>query len=141
MITIYKITNPKGKVYIGQTSQYKKRLNHYRILNCKTQYKLYNSLKKYGFDNHIFEILEEIDIKHSDERERYWITFYRSYWKDKNKGLNLNRGGNRPKQTQETKDKISKAITGPKNIRAKKLYQYDIKGNFIKEWYCMRDIT
>ena len=61
MTTIYKITNPKGKVYVGQTTNYRKRLNHYRILHCKRQQKLYNSLHKYGFNNHVFEIIEEVE--------------------------------------------------------------------------------
>jgi hypothetical protein len=141
MITIYKITNPKGKIYIGQTKDYRKRLNLYRILHCKTQQKLYNSLKKYGFNNHIFEVVEEVDNKIADEREQYWIKHFKCYWKDENKGLNLNRGGNRPKFTKESKEKLSKAILGSKNYRAKKLYQYNIDGSFIKEWQCMRDIT
>lgn len=140
MITIYKITNPKGKIYIGQTKDYRKRLNHYRILNCKTQYRLYNSLKKYGFNNHVFEIIEEVSVKVSDEREQYWISFYKSYWKDENKGLNLNKGGDRPKHTEETKNKISKSITGANNYKAKKLYQYTLEGVFVKEWLCMKDI-
>lgn len=140
MITIYKITNPQGKVYIGQTSNYKNRLNHYRILNCKSQKKLYNSLKKYGFDKHTFEIIEEVSHETCDIREQYWINHYKSYWKDKNKGLNLNRGGFRPKPTKETKNKISKSLMGSKNIKAKKLYQYNIDGIFIKEWLCINDI-
>lgn len=139
MITIYKITNPKGKIYIGQTKDYRKRLNLYRILHCKSQQKLYNSLKKYGFNNHQFEIIEEVSNNISDEREKYWINYFQCYWKDKNKGLNLNRGGNRPKHTQETKNKISKSLFG--KGRSKKLYQYDLNMNFIKEWQCMKDIT
>ncbi len=141
MITIYKITSPTNKIYIGQTKNYKSRLNHYRILNCKTQYRLYNSLKKYGFNNHLFEIIEEVDVLIADSREQYWINYYQCYWKDENKGLNLNRGGNRPKHTQETKNKMSKTILGAKNYKAKKLYQYNIDGSFIKEWSCMNDIT
>lgn len=140
MITIYKITNPRGKIYIGQTSDYKKRLSHYRILNCRTQYRLHNSLKKYGFNNHDFEIVEIVDEEISDEREQYWIGHFQCYWKDMNKGLNLNRGGNRPKHTEETKKKLSESILSSKNVRAKKLYQYNIDGSFIKEWLCMRDI-
>lgn len=141
MIIIYKITNPKGKIYIGQTKNYKKRINLYRILHCKSQIKLYNSLKKYGFDNHKFEIIEEVDIKIADEREQYWISYFQSYWKDKNKGLNLNKGGNRPKHTIETKRKLSKMFKVSKHGKAKKLYQYTIDGQFVKEWSCMRDIT
>jgi group I intron endonuclease len=59
MIGIYKITSPSGKIYIGQSTNIENRFNSYRILDCKKQIKLYNSLKKYGWDNHIKEIVEE----------------------------------------------------------------------------------
>lgn len=140
MITIYKITSPSNRVYVGQTKDYKKRLNHYKILNCRHQNRLYNSLKKYGFSNHVFEVIEQVAESLSDEREQYWIAYYKCYWKDENKGLNLNRGGNRPQITEETKKKISEAIFGSKNIRAKKLYQYNIDGSFVDEWDCMKCI-
>ena len=45
-IGIYKITNPKGKVYIGQSININKRWNAYRNLKLKSQTKLLNSLKK-----------------------------------------------------------------------------------------------
>ena len=140
MITIYKITSPTGKIYVGQTKDYRKRLNHYRILNCRTQYRLHNSLKKYGFNNHLFEILEEIDTSIADSREQYWIAYFKCYWKDQNKGLNLNKGGNRPNHTAETKKKLSQMFSGNKHGKAKKLYQYTIEGKLVKEWLCMRDI-
>ena len=45
---IYKITNPKNKVYIGQSKDIIKRWYYYKTLHCKSQIKLYNSLLKYG---------------------------------------------------------------------------------------------
>ena len=45
---IYKITNPNGKVYIGQSIDIDKRWNKYKVKNCKPQIRLYNSLNKYG---------------------------------------------------------------------------------------------
>lgn len=140
MITIYKIINPKGKIYIGQTTHYKSRMSNYKRMNYKGQKKLYNSFKKYGVNNHIIEIIEEVDNIEGDIKEQYWISHFKSYFKDENKGLNLNKGGYRPKQTEETKKKISKAIFGSKHYRAKKLYQYNINGDLIKEWECMRCI-
>ena len=62
MVGIYKITNPKGKVYIGYSKDIENRFKYYKRLNCKGQRKLYNSLKKYGPDNHIFEIVEECNL-------------------------------------------------------------------------------
>jgi len=77
MVGIYKITNPKGKVYIGQSINLQQRLNEYkRLSNCKNQIQLYNSLKKYGWENHNTEILEECPTDLLNNRERYWQEFY-----------------------------------------------------------------
>lgn len=56
---IYKITSPTGKIYIGSTLDIKQREYLYRNLHCKSQTKLYHSLKKYGFGIHVFEIIKE----------------------------------------------------------------------------------
>ena len=105
--TIYKITSPSNKIYIGQTINIKNRINKYKCLSCKGQPKLYNSLKKYNWNLHTFEILETcLSDDNLNEREIYWITFYDSF---KN-GLNCNQGGNgnkNEKLSEETKRKIS----------------------------------
>jgi group I intron endonuclease len=77
MIGIYKITSPNNRVYIGQSIDIYRRFNDYRKINSiKKQPKLYNSLIKYGIDNHIFEIIEECAIELLNERERYFQDFY-----------------------------------------------------------------
>jgi group I intron endonuclease len=76
IIGIYKITNPNGRIYIGQSTNINRRWNSYKRLNCKDQISLYNSLKKYGPENHKFEILEECENDLLDEREIYWGEFY-----------------------------------------------------------------
>lgn len=65
--SIYRITNPTGKVYIGQSKNPKDRIRSYKW--CKPdQNAIYNSLQKYGYDAHEFEILisgldkETVDI-------------------------------------------------------------------------------
>jgi len=55
---IYKITSPTGRVYIGQAIDILKRKNRYSLLNCKNQHRIYNPLKKYGWVNHQFDIIE-----------------------------------------------------------------------------------
>ena len=63
MVGIYKITNPKGKVYIGKSIDINKRLTYYKhYSHRKTQHKLNNSISKYGFENHTLEIIEECDV-------------------------------------------------------------------------------
>lgn len=77
MIGIYKVTNPKGKIYIGQSIDIENRICEYtNIRNCKNQLKLYNSLNKYHPNNHIFEILEECNEDELNERERYYQDYY-----------------------------------------------------------------
>jgi group I intron endonuclease len=77
MIGIYKIVNPNGKLYIGQSTNIEKRWRDYKTLHCKGQTKLYNSLRKHSFENHKFEIIEECDVSILEERETYWKLFYK----------------------------------------------------------------
>ena len=117
IIGIYKITSPSGRVYIGQSINIWEREKRYRYGHCKRQPKIYNSLNKYGYKNHKFEIIEECIIELLDEKENYWKIFYNSV----EKGLNCNYWDKTPtrgkKHTQATKDKISKATKG--RIRSK----------------------
>ena len=91
MIGIYKITSPSGKVYIGQSRDIERRWKEYSIHKNKQkeQTAIYNSLKKYGKENHIFEVIEECYLKELNEREIYYIEKYDSF----NNGLNASRGG------------------------------------------------
>lgn len=75
---IYKITSPSGRVYIGESIDINKRLEDYKKESdkIKQQQKIYNSIKKYGSTNHIFEIVEECPTEDLKCRERYWQDFY-----------------------------------------------------------------
>ena len=88
IIGIYKITSPKGKIYIGQSKDIEKRWYSYKKLNCKTQPKIYNSLKKLGVDSHTFEIIYECNAEELDYFEKYFISKYNS--DDIKNGLNCN---------------------------------------------------
>ena len=91
MIGIYKITSPSNKVYIGQSTNIEKRWSGYSTnkKKIKEQTKLFNSFRKYGVDNHKFEIIEECVKDKLNDREIYWIEFYNSV----NVGLNVSKGG------------------------------------------------
>lgn len=94
---IYKITSPSGRVYIGVTSNFNKRMSHYKRHNIKGQPKLFSSFSKYGFINHKVHIVEEFesDMDYALGREMFWIRSYMSNaikWKD-GEGLNLTDGG------------------------------------------------
>jgi group I intron endonuclease len=114
---IYKIINPKGKVYVGQTINLQSRIKNYRNLKCSNQKILYNSILKYGWENHKFEIIETIEIENDksllNEKEIFWIKELKSF----GDGMNCNAGGNGNvgrKCSEETKKKISQGNLGKK---------------------------
>lgn len=157
MIGIYKITSPSGKVYIGQSWNVEKRWKSYKYLsNNKLQVHIYNSICKYGVDNHKFSIVKELDKNTSQEVMDLWEQFYIYYYK--NKGielLNIRLGGKYTKLSQETKDKMSKSSKKiskrpwnkscwsknqyRRNLKkCKQVIQYSLDGKFIKEWSSMK---
>jgi len=79
MIGIYKITNPTNKIYIGQSIDIDRRFNEYKKMLCSQSKKLYNSLFKYGIENHKFEIIEECSIEQLNDREEYYILLHNSH--------------------------------------------------------------
>lgn len=188
MIGIYKITNPKGKIYIGQSVNiHQRKLNYKNFISNKNNIgpKLYNSFKKYSWENHIFEIIEECTINQLDENEIYWGIKFDVLNEN---GLNLKLGEGRGICSEETKQKMSIAHLGnkkrvgckmnehskhligqknskpkPKGFMSKELkekisksnkgvsrnkgkkmnvkiiLQYDLQGNFIKEWSSIKE--
>ena len=115
MIGIYKITNPKKRVYIGQSIDIEKRFYYYSIKSCHKQKRLYNSLLKYGFESHKFEILCECDLEELNDKERYYQELYNVLSKN---GLNCVYQCTKEKRkviTEEMKIKISIANSGTKN--------------------------
>ena len=115
MYSIYKITSPSGRVYIGQSKNIESRKLNYTWVGKQTQRQpfLHKSLLKYGFKNHNFEIIKENLTKEEANKEE--INFIK-YYKSLNISLNCTNGGN----------DVSN------NIRTK-IIQLDLKGNFIKE--------
>jgi group I intron endonuclease len=111
IIGIYKITNPKGKIYIGQSLDIKRRKNDYEKFKCKKQIKLYNSLLKYGWEQHTFEIIEECILEKLNEREIYWGEYFDVL---KENGLNLKLGNSNGLYSEESKQKMSESKIGYK---------------------------
>ena len=89
---IYKITClSSDKAYIGQSVDIKERFKQHiksGLSYTPSSNKLYAEMQKYGCENFIFEILEEVSRSKLNEREAYWIDFY----KTKEYGLNTTRG-------------------------------------------------
>lgn len=154
---VYMHTNLiNNKKYIGITRQ-----NPEKRWKCGKGYKtgqFHNAILKYGWDNFEHEILyTNLNHKQACEMEVKLIEKYDTY--NSNLGYNSTSGGDTgvrqpltenqkknisntlrgQKLSEETKDKMSKAKTGSKNFKAKKVVQIDTNFNFIKMWDCMSE--
>jgi len=114
MIGIYKITSPSNKVYIGQSWNLIKREKDYKSLaNIIRQRKIYNSMKKYGVDKHIFEILHILSDTTIQKELDYWEIYYWKYFISQGfEMLNIKEPGKGGRLDIETKEKISKSNKG-----------------------------
>lgn len=89
---IYKITNTlNNKVYIGQTVKtVEKRFQQHKNNSNKSYFSqivLYKAFNKYGIDNFICEEIEQVPNELLDDREKYWIEYYNSYFEGYNSTL------------------------------------------------------
>lgn len=90
---IYKIENlVNKKVYVGQTGTSFKQRKRQHLCRLRKQkhgnQHLQNAWNKYGEENFVFEIIEEVEEeKLLTEREQFWCDFYES--NNKEKGYNI----------------------------------------------------
>ena len=166
--TVYKHISPSGKVYIGITKRKPEyRWNKGKGYR-EDQLLFYRAIKKYGWNNFTHEILYTgLSEKDAKNIEISLIRQYKSLGMSYNitDGGDGGRGlhNKRKKMSDETKLKMSKSrkglLAGNKNPMygrhetapaygrfgkehpaSKKVYQYDLLGNFIKEWDCLSEV-
>lgn len=130
---IYKWENRiNHKCYIGQANDLNRRLMHH-FSNIKTRRysnPLYKAVAKYGIDNFditVVEVLEASDDlnKRLDEREIYYIEYYKSY----KEGYNQTKGGDGGitgyKFTEEQRRKVSENSKKQAASSYKVVFLYD----------------
>lgn len=117
MYTIYKATNKvNGKSYIGFDSKWPRRqIVHKCCAGRGDTQKFYHAIRKYGFENFEWEVLEQSEDREFllNERESYYIDYYDSI----KSGYNTTKGGEANKgwkPSEETRRKISEANKGKK---------------------------
>lgn len=138
---IYKITSPSGRVYVGKTKNFRSRLSRYKNLECKKQRLLYHSLNKYGFKNHVFEVILETDLMFIDFWEQYYIRQYNSFYPVNQYGMNLTLGGEGTyghKHTKESRSLMREAKTS-KHQLAGTIYVYGFSGNRVASFESLSD--
>lgn len=136
---IYKITNDiNSKVYIGQTIQdVRNRFhNHCSKDDHNENMAIKRAIRKYGKEHFKIEIIEDNILKKNlDEREIYWIAYYKS--NNSEFGYNLTKGGNcttkenifdEEQQNQLCSDYLSgmkiKDLSNKYNVTKKTIYRY-----------------
>lgn len=130
---IYKITNKiNGKVYIGQTiHSIEYRFSKHCLKNKNGCVALHNAITKYGKENFKVELVEEVPIEKLDEREIYWISYYKST--NRKFGYNILLGGNLGRKgfSKLSKEDIDKLIEldkqGVSHIELGNLFNIDRK--------------
>lgn len=130
---IYKITSPANKIYIGKSVNITIRKNHYIYHFGKGQPKVHNSIIKYGWESHTFEIICVCERHKLNDLEKYYIKLYDTF--NTANGLNLTSGGeNSWKITEETRLKMSLAHKGRKHtIEAKEKISESNRRRIISE--------
>lgn len=108
---IYLWTNlVNGKKYVGQAQSFYNRMAQYRLGHYNKY--MQSAIKKYGVENFDIIILEkDVSKDMLDEREQYWLDYYKSY--DKDYGYNICQFASTTrgyKHTQESKDLMSKIV-------------------------------
>lgn len=103
---IYKITNKtNGMIYVGQTTRtVEARFEDHK--HCKTSY-IGRAIRKYRVENFTIEVLEECETADLlNERERFWIAFFKCRWPN---GYNMTDGGEGNwERTPESIEKMSR---------------------------------
>lgn len=124
---IYKITI-KNRVYVGSANNIQARwYTHKSTLRLKKHKNriLQNYFNKYGLDLFNFEIIELCAKDTLLEREQHWINTL-------NPTLNCSKiAGKPPEKTKKQKEIQAQLL---RDLLSKKIYQYDLNGNFLNEW-------
>lgn len=113
VIYAYKKKSDNKIVYVGQTgdldSRHKQHIKYdpYNSNTREYNYPLSRGIRKYGPDEYELVILEaNIPNKKLDDREKYWIQFYNTYWE----GYNQTPGGKNPSGLKYTDNLLQIAI-------------------------------
>lgn len=91
---IYKLTSPSGKVYIGKTNNYQRRMDEHVNRAATSTLRLHKAIAKHGWDSFAKEILFKAACSSEliYRLEKMYIKQYNSL----HRGLNMTEGGGQP---------------------------------------------
>ena len=154
MDVIYKLISPKGKVYIGRTNDFNRRMIEHKksALTDNLPNTIYKAVRKYGWDNFQKEIICEVDPIESVKVEEELIVAYNSVKKGyndtyKGEGGDVWVGKRDTNEYMEFISKMKELTKGDKNGMFGKTHSEDTKlkqkekakGRFSLEWFIDRN--
>ena len=146
---IYLLTFPNSKIYIGQSIDIEKRFKqHINDSNLKKiRYVVSKAIKKYGWDNIKKDIIisgENLSREQLNGFEVFWIATYNS--NDRYIGYNKSPGGrgqgvgkNNPRYGVKVSPEILERMKKASALKKKKISQFDLNNNFIRNWDSMKE--
>jgi group I intron endonuclease len=153
MGVIYKLTSPTGRVYIGRTKNFEKRMGEHKNLSesASSNYKIHQAIRKYGWDNFQKEILCEVSHKQAPIVEEQFIKAYNSFTDGYNSSESGYGGGDTYgddiDKINNMKSILKEKMTGNGNPmygkshseEAKQKQREKAKGRFSLEWFIDRN--
>jgi hypothetical protein len=105
---IYTIANlDNNKIYVGQTNNYSKRyITHKAVLKTNTQKNKHLKSTFLRGDNLVMSVLENCEKYYLNEREMFWIDFFKTF--DRCRGYNLTFGGEGGRHLPDTPERKAK---------------------------------
>lgn len=142
IVGIYSVMNLlNNKIYIGQSIDIERRWNQHRY--GKGNIILRNAIKKHGIENFTFNILETINSENKSKSqitkeltllEQKWFDMEQPFLKENGYNIQkISKPNLTPNKNSNFGEKISK-IKIDNNHTGKNIKQYDLNGNFIREW-------
>lgn len=113
MIVYLVVNKINNKVYVGQTVRKfnERKRNHLSSARNGSQLPFHHAIRKYGIGNFTWEIIyEATSLQDLNEAEEYLIAEYNSRSKDR--GYNINFGGDNRIMPDDVKGKIRAALKG-----------------------------
>lgn len=104
-----------GQIYIGQSVNIERRWQEH-ISKGKDKSYIDRAINKYGQDNFVLMIIEEVPKGKLNKREQYWIQYYNAYYDFNHYNLSLG-GETNPMDSIESRKKLSKILSN--RIRTK----------------------
>ena len=126
---IYMYKSPSGKSYIGQTIRSIKDRAGKNGVNYSGSRIFYNAILKYGLENFVVFILDEVKTDNLDEKEKYYIQLYNTIQPN---GYNIKKGGSNSYDVNKNEKRVCKYDLNGKLIKIYKSLQEAAKENNTK---------